>query len=582
MNVKKRLIRGSRLGIALLLSGIGTQTAMAGEWTSWGKDAFNSKYAADETAITKENVKDLKADWVYETRSNVYVFPTIKDDWLYVTDYPLFNVTSAFDPKNDGGWIYALDKNTGSLRWEKSIYEYSGSRTNIVSRSSPAIFEDSIIFGDTFNASTVVNVLGDSKASIYSVNRLTGELLWKTVVEEHDAAQITQSPTIHNGVVYVGVSSGEIYLPAALGPLYKCCSFRGSMLALDAETGKILWKTYTVPEVDKQHESFSGASVWGSSPVIDDDRGLVYVATGNNYNAPKAFKECLKDAREDSVKQNACHQEHDVPDNYFDAVLALDLQTGAVKWAKKVMGYDAWNFACNANIGPLPNPISIACPRPAGGDDDFAQAPMLIKNANIGGVSKDILVAGQKTGVFWAFDPDNNGEIIWTSKVGPDGIIGGHEFGSATDGKRIYVQITNLEHTSFELTAGKRQGEKTNGGIWAALDISTGKILWQTPVPNAALSLTGTISHPKFGKGLGLGFFALAQGPLSVANDIVYAGSLDGNMYAMDAATGDILWSHHTDGSINSAPSIVDGSLYWGSGYPVGFADKKLYKFSPK
>ncbi|RZA25151.1 MAG: polyvinylalcohol dehydrogenase [Proteobacteria bacterium] len=566
------------LGLVLLPSLAQADTS----WPSWGKNFDNTKFASDETILSPESVKTLKEDWIFETRSSVYAFPTIQDDWLYATDFPLFSVKGIIDPKNSGGWLYALDKNTGKLRWERSIYDYSGSRANIVSRSSPAIYEDRLIFGDAFNVATPANYLGDPKTSVYAVDRLTGDLLWKTVVEEHNFAQITQSPTVYKGVVYVGVSSGELYVPTALSVLYPCCSFRGSIVALDAKTGKILWQTYTVPKADDQQKSFSGGSVWGSAPSIDEKRGLLYVATGNNYDAPEAFKSCLRDADSDPVKEEACYQKYDPKDNYFDAVLALDLKSGDVRWSKKVMRYDAWNFACNLNIGPIPNPISIACPRPAGGDDDFAQAPMLLRDVTIDGVTRDLVVAGQKTGVFWAFDPDKDGEIVWTRKVGPDGIIGGHEFGSASDGKRIYVQITNLEHTSFDLTAGMFAGQTTNGGIWAALDIATGEILWQTPVPNSKMSLTGNISSPKFGEGLGLGFFALAQGPLSVGNGVVYAGSLDGTMVAMNAETGEILWSKQNKGSINSAPSIVDGALYWGAGYPVGFPDNKIYRFSPK
>lgn len=549
------------------------------DWPYWGGNSDNTKFAAEEDQISRKTVPDLKEKWVFETRSSVYVFPTIKDDWLYVTDYPLFKIGSIFDPKDDGGWLYAIDKATGEKRWERSIYEYSGSRANIVSRNSPAIYEDLLIFGDAVNIATPANIFSDAKASIYGVNRLTGELIWKTTVEEHDAAQITQSPVVHNGVVYVGVSSAEIYLPAALGKLYPCCTFRGSMVALDARTGKMIWQTYTVPKAEDQTKSFSGASIWGSSASIDDKRGVIYVGTGNNYNAPEAFKRCMRDAKSDSGREEECYKAHDLPNNYFDAVLALDQKTGKVRWSQKVMRYDAWNFACNANIG-IPNPISAACPKPAGGDDDFAQAPMILRDVSINGQVKDILAIGQKTGVFWAMDPDGNGRILWTSKVGPDGIVGGHEFGSASDGERIYVQITNLEHTPFTLTAGKRKGETTNGGIWAALDPATGEILWQTPVPGSLLPLDGNISHEKFGKNLGLGFFALAQGPLSVANGVVFAGSIDGNMYALDASSGEILWSKKTDGSINSAPTISDGELYWGAGYPVGFSDNKLYKFS--
>jgi len=198
--------------------------------------------------------------------------------------------------------------------------------------------------------------------------------------------------------------------------------------------------------------------------------------------------------------------------------------------------------------------------RLCGGEFDFGQAPMLIKNVKYNDKTGDLLVAGQKTGLFWAFDPDQQGKIVWVTRVGPEGLLGGHEFGSATDGQRIYAQITNFEHKDILLTTGRYQGQITRNGLWAAFDIATGRLLWQIPVPGNDL-------------------LATAMGPLSVANGVVFAGSMDGFMYALDAATGQILWNHKTDGSINSAPSIVDGALYWGSGYPIGSADNKLYKF---
>ncbi|WP_176736989.1 outer membrane protein assembly factor BamB family protein [Oligoflexus tunisiensis] len=550
------IVRPMLLSLTCLSSTLAAQS----QWPFWGYDISNSKFPAAEKTISPVSVKNLQTEWVFEARSSVYVFPTIQDHWLYFTDYPLFSVSSVINPKEDGGWLYALDRHTGEKIWEQSIYSYSGSKANIVSRSSPAIFEDMLIIGDAVNVRTAAQAFHEARASMYGIDRFTGKLLWKTVVEEHPAAQITQSPVVHDGVVYVGVSSIELAIPGALGPLYACCSFRGSMLALDARTGRILWKTYTVPDNQGRTDQFSGGSIWGSSPSIDPERGLVYVATGNNYDAPQALKSCLQKADNDPAREERCYEEHEPKDNYFDSILALDMKTGAVRWVQKVLRYDAWNFACLSKVIPL-NPITLACPKPSGGDFDFGQAPMLIKNVKYQDKTGDLLVAGQKTGLFWAFDPDRDGEVVWVTRVGPDGLFGGHEFGSATDGQRIYVQITNFEHKDIVLTAGPYQGQTTRNGLWAALDIASGRLLWQMPVPG----------HDPL---------AVAMGPLSVANGVVFGGSLDGVMYALDAATGQILWKHETEGSINSAPSIVDGALYWGSGYPIGTADNKLYKFA--
>jgi polyvinyl alcohol dehydrogenase (cytochrome) len=261
--------------------------------------------------------------------------------------------------------------------------------------------------------------------------------------------------------------------------------------------------------------------------------------------------------------------------------VALDLKTGAVKWAQKTLLYDAWNVACARFIAPW-YPNLGGCPSPAGIDADFGQAPMILTINRNGGGTKDILAVGQKSGLFLTLDPDQNGKILWSTKVGPDGTFGGHQWGSAADEKRIYTQITNYDHKETTLVAGPYKGTTVNGGYWSALDKETGEILWQTPVPASFLPLRGDgILHLSFGRNLGKGFFGVSMGPLTVANGIVYAGSMDGHMYSMDAENGRIVWSFKTKGSVMSAPSIVDGVLYWGTGYEkLGFDGHQLFAFS--
>jgi polyvinyl alcohol dehydrogenase (cytochrome) len=204
---------------------------------------------------------------------------------------------------------------------------------------------------------------------------------------------------------------------------------------------------------------------------------------------------------------------------------------------------------------------------------------MLITAADDGG--QDLVVVGQKDGVMWALDPDAGGATVWATPVGPGGVLGGMEFGAATDGERIYAQVTNFEHNEFPITAGPFTGLTARGGIFAALDVATGALLWQTPDPASFQPITGTISHPYWGGGLGPGFFGTIKGPLTVANGVVFGGSMDqeGHMYALDAASGLILWSFASGGSVMSAPSIADGELYWGSGYTTGYSNNKLYAF---
>ncbi|MFC7000710.1 PQQ-binding-like beta-propeller repeat protein [Pseudobowmanella zhangzhouensis] len=237
-------------------------------------------------------------------------------------------------------------------------------------------------------------------------------------------------------------------------------------------------------------------------------------------------------------------------DNYFDTILALNMDTGAINWANVVIPFDVWTVSC---LFGLPD-----CPDPAGPDFDFGQAPMLMKvkipeqNKHI-----DLVGAGQKSGIFWALNADD-GSIRWTTRVSPGGVAGGLQWGSAFDGERIYTSSANVESRAWTLP----DGSQTNAGIWSALNPATGEILWQTANP----------ANFKAG------------GAASVANGIVFACSMDGegHMYAMNAATGAVQWSFASGGTCNSGAAIVDGKVFWGSGYKaVGFdpADTSNWEF---
>jgi polyvinyl alcohol dehydrogenase (cytochrome) len=231
------------------------------------------------------------------------------------------------------------------------------------------------------------------------------------------------------------------------------------------------------------------------------------------------------------------------PDDFFDAALALDMNTGAMRWPKKLGTYDTWTVAC------LLMPPGTNCPSPPGPDYDLGgSGPNLLPN---------LVGFGQKSGLYWALDRDS-GAIIWSTPVGPGSALGGIEWGSATDGRRIYAAIANGNHTAYTLAPS---GQMVTGGAWSGLDAGSGKILWQTPDPAGAID----------------------TGSVSVANGVVYAGSYSGQMYAIDAKTGAVLWSFSSGGSVIDGPSIVDGVVYWGSGYghiPPGTSNNKLYAFS--
>jgi polyvinyl alcohol dehydrogenase (cytochrome) len=229
-------------------------------------------------------------------------------------------------------------------------------------------------------------------------------------------------------------------------------------------------------------------------------------------------------------------------DDHFDAALALDLQTGAIRWSRQLQGYDVWTVGCNTPTKP-----GVTCEMPKGPDNDLGGSG--------GNLLTNFVGFGQKSGMYWALHPDT-GVILWDTRVGPGGSLGGIQWGTATDGQRIYVAVANSNHQKDVFLSG----QTVTWGFWAALDATTGKILWQTPDPAQG---------------------AVDTGALSVANGVVYAGSMEGHMYALDAASGTILWSFASGGSVNDGPAIVDGVVYWGSGYPHGGTNNnKVYAFT--
>jgi len=351
---------------------------------------------------------------------------------------------------------------------------------------------------------------------------------------------VTQSAVVFDGRVYVGTASQEEALAAQAisGGFYPCCSFRGSVLAVDVDTGAILWKTFMVPD------GFSGGAVWGSAPAVDPRRGQLYVATGNNYTIPDADQACVLAAGGDPAQVALCLN----PTNYFDSVLALDLATGAVRWATRALPYDAWTVDCLPFFGDGDN-----CPEPAGPDYDFGQAPALFSL----GQGRQVVGAGQKSGQYWTMSPDS-GQVLWVTQAGPGGTAGGLQWGSAVDGKRVYTANANSNLRPWTLPSGA----VVTTGVWSGLDAATGEILWQTAPPAGG----GT------------------SGPVTTTNGVVFGCSLDplGNMYALDGATGHVLWQFASGGSCLSGAAISGGEVYWGSGYSnfgFGTPNNRLFAF---
>jgi polyvinyl alcohol dehydrogenase (cytochrome) len=515
------LSKGALITVLLLVSTLIAQgqsdESRSGQWRIAGQNLSNSRSQPAERSITPANVNGLTPKWVFTTGGDVSATPTVDGDAVYFPDW--------------GGSLFAVEKNSGRLIWSHKISDYDGVN-GAISRVSPAIDGNQIIIGDIPNSKQVHN-----GANVISVDRQTGTLRWMTQVDTHPAAIITGSPVVFDGVVYIGVSSSEETL--ALDPAYPCCSFRGSVVALDVKTGRMLWKTFDMPDNGGRPGGYSGGAVW-QPPAIDPKRRTLFVATGNNYTAPADVEAC----------QNATPTANcAAADDFFDTALALDLTTGQIKWSKRLQGLDTFTGACGFGTTP---PISgnPNCPVPTSPDFDFGGAgPNLVGN---------IIGFGQKSGIYWALNPDD-GNIVWSTPVGPGAALGGIEWGTATDGQRIYVAISNSDHLPYTLVPS---GQHITWGAWSALDVATGKILWQTADPTV-----GTID----------------TGSVSVANGVVYAGSYSGQMYALDTRTGTILWNFASGGTVIDGPSIVDGTLYWGSGYrniPPGIGNNKVYAFT--
>ncbi|WP_299081404.1 PQQ-binding-like beta-propeller repeat protein [uncultured Paraglaciecola sp.] len=465
-------------------------------WNGWGGKAGNNRHQANAPGLTTKSVANLKLKWAFAfpDTTRVRAQPIVTEDMVYVG--------------SQSGTVYALDTETGCVHWEhKSQAEIRG-----------AMF----LQGNHL-------LFGDLEGSAHAIDVQTGKLLWSTKVHPSPLAVVTGSVIADGSKVYVPVSSLEI-IPAARAD-YECCSFRGAVVALDIKTGKKVWTSYTVDEpkptykssVGTQQHGPSGAPVW-SGPTLDAKRNLLYATTGQNYSSPAT--------------------------GTSDAVLAMDLTTGDIKWVTQVTKADAWNGACSRNT---PN-----CPKEDGPDFDIGSSAMLSTQAN----GKQLLIIGQKSGMVYALDPDAKGEIVWKQRVGSGGTMGGVHWGMSTDNQKVFVGISDLP-TNNPYAVGD-----AHPGIHG-LDLQTGDIIWRNDLPNVC---------PKKMKFL---CFRGISAAVSSSPELVYAGGLDGMFRVFSADKGDILWEYNTKQPVTSVngvkgfggsieadgPVIANGKIYLTSGY---------------
>ena len=434
-------------------------------WPSASQSILGNRSQPFEFAINPLTVSHLAPKWVFTDHGDVSATPTVADGVVYFPDF--------------GGYLNAVNAQTGGLIWQQQISSYDG-QPGQVSRNSPLIDGNELILGDNATSAQPAG------AHLFAVSRATGKLLWSTQVDSNPAAIVTSNPVAYGNEIVVGVASNEEF--DAANPNYPCCGFRGAVVALDASTGKLLWKTYTVPSNSTGGDTntpcassnpaagcgYTGGAVW-ATPTIDPLTSQVFVGTGNNYTAPDAAVACQQAALAASppTTDANCTASND----YFDSVIALNVWTGQLEWGHKVEGWDAWNVACVVGF----QPGATWCPSPASPDFDFGgSSPNLFIGKGSNGHLQTLVGDGQKSGVYWAFDP-TNGNVVWDTLLGPGSSLGGMEWGSATDGLRIYT----AEADPFGIPYTFANGQPAAGGSWAALNPLTGAIDWQTATPAA-------------------------------------------------------------------------------------------------
>ena len=487
-------------------------------WSGWGLDADNTHFQPAERArLTAADLSKLELKWAfgYAGATTVTTQPAVIGGRIYL-----------------GGpstGVYALDAKSGCAHWKFETLGEVRAAIQAVQRADGSLMV----------------IATDRKAWIYALDAESGKLLWKDHPEDHPWAMITGAAAIHAGRMYVPFASFEEL--AGGSKTYECCTFRGSLVAYEIESGKKLWQSFIIPNpAAKTVKTSTGTQLWGpsgaavwSQPTVDAKTGALYVTTGDSYSSPAAATS--------------------------DAVVAIDMATGAVRWSVQMTADDAFTAACVAHNA---DPVSK---KGCGPDVDFGSSAILRTLPN----GKRVLFAGQKSGVMHAIDPDAKGALLWHKQLSPGGVLGGIEWGFAADDKHLYVPISDVWESRSE------PGHA--GGIYA-LNIADGSTLWNTPAEKP-----DCMAQP--------GCSAGQPAAATLIPGVIFSGSMDGHMRAYDPATGTVIWDFDTKrdyvtvnkiaakgGSIKGAGvTVVDGWIYFSSGYGLwGLPGNVFLAFGPK
>ena len=481
----------------------------------WGVSRQNQRFISKDIAgLEASDLGKLKLKWAFR-------FPNTQR----ARSQPTVAMGAVFVGSQDGT-VYALDKATGCVRW--TFQASAEVRTPVIIEGWEA--------GAT--PDRPLAYFADLIARVYAVDARTGELVWVIKADDHPNATVTGAPVLLKDRLYVPISSLEV--TSAADPNYPCCTFRGAVMAVNAQTGETAWKTYTIDEepslvgktrVGTNILAPSGAPVW-NSPSIDEQNEVLYVGTGENYSSPA--------------------------NDRSDALIAFDLKTGKMLWHRQKTEGDAWNVAC---MMPDNNPN---CPVENGPDVDFGAATIIARDKD----GRDLLLAGQKSGDVYALDPRRNGEPVWGQKVGRGGIQGGVHFGMALDGQRLFVPISDMSSPEAEVHL---HAVPSKAGIYA-LDVTTGEFLWSTPANNICSGRA--YCEPGI------------SAAITAIPGAVIAGHMDGRLRAYASDTGQVIWEFDSTQTVNTTdgatatggsfggsagPIVQDGMLFAASGYGVYF-----------